>query len=79
MELISNLVQSSPPSISSSPSPPPDYISVDWQRVIMPKDFTSDTSPLSTHVDVLVVGAGPTGSMCACSLAKAELSVKVID
>lgn len=31
------------------------------------------------HVDVLVIGAGPTGSMCAYSLMKAGLSVRIID
>ena len=30
-------------------------------------------------VDVLVVGAGPSGIMCAYGLAKAGLKVKIVD
>ncbi|KAF9024638.1 hypothetical protein BDZ89DRAFT_1102452 [Hymenopellis radicata] len=36
-------------------------------------------SPANTFVDVLVVGAGPAGLMCAYSLAKAGVDVRVID
>ena len=33
----------------------------------------------TTHVDVLVIGAGPAGLMSALSLARAGVNVKIID
>lgn len=35
--------------------------------------------PLESHADVLVVGAGPAGVMCANALAMAGVDVRVID
>jgi 2-polyprenyl-6-methoxyphenol hydroxylase-like FAD-dependent oxidoreductase len=32
-----------------------------------------------SHVDVLIVGAGPAGLMCANALAAAGVSVKIVD
>lgn len=41
----------------------------------------SDTQnpPPTTHVDVLVIGAGPSGLMLAVALAKGGVNVKIID
>ncbi|KAF8909526.1 FAD binding domain-containing protein [Mucidula mucida] len=36
-------------------------------------------SPATSSVDVLIIGAGPAGLMCAFSLAKAGVNVRVID
>ena len=32
-----------------------------------------------SYVDVLIIGAGPSGLMCAYGLAKAGLKVKIVD
>jgi phenol 2-monooxygenase len=32
-----------------------------------------------SYVDILVIGAGPAGLMCANGLAKAGLDVKIVD
>lgn len=34
---------------------------------------------MATKVDVLVIGAGPAGLMCAIALAQAGVNVKIID
>jgi phenol 2-monooxygenase len=34
---------------------------------------------LESNVDVLIIGAGPAGLMCANGLAKAGINVRVID
>lgn len=33
----------------------------------------------NTHFDVLVIGMGPAGLMCALSLAKAGMRTKIVD
>jgi len=35
--------------------------------------------PEESHVDVLIVGAGPAGVMCANALAAAGIHVKIVD
>ena len=35
--------------------------------------------PEESHVDVLIVGAGPAGVMCANALAAAGINVKIVD
>lgn len=40
---------------------------------------TPQTAMNDTHFDVLVVGMGPAGLMCALSLAKAGIRTKIID
>ncbi|KAG9313139.1 putative monooxygenase [Chiua virens] len=37
------------------------------------------SQPTESHVDVLVIGAGPAGMMCANALARAGIHVKIID
>lgn len=37
------------------------------------------TAPKPTKVDVLIIGAGPAGLMCAIALAQAGVNVKIID
>lgn len=40
----------------------------------------SDSNSLPTsHVDVLVVGAGPAGLLCGVALAQAGINVKIVD
>jgi phenol 2-monooxygenase len=34
---------------------------------------------LESNVDVLIIGAGPAGLMCANGLAKAGINVRIID
>ena len=35
--------------------------------------------PLESRVDVLIIGAGPAGLMCATALAMAGVDVRIID
>lgn len=35
--------------------------------------------PLESHVDVLIIGAGPAGIMCANALAVVGIDVRIID
>lgn len=49
------------------------------QPLALPTLFSTESTPNTSHYDVLVVGAGPSGSMCAYSLVKAGLKVKIID
>ena len=39
----------------------------------------STTSPRESNVDVLIVGAGPAGLMCAHALAKFGVNVRIVD
>ena len=35
--------------------------------------------PLESRVDVLIIGAGPAGAMCANALATAGVDVRIVD
>lgn len=39
----------------------------------------SSMTPIETYVDVLIIGAGPAGIMCANGLAKAGVNVRIVD
>jgi len=43
------------------------------------ESLATTTTTTTTQVDVLVIGAGPAGLMCANSLAMAGVNVRVID
>ena len=36
-------------------------------------------SPNESHVDVLILGAGPAGVMCGNALARAGVNVRIVD
>lgn len=42
-------------------------------------NFPSFTMSLESRIDVLIIGAGPAGIMCANALAIAGVAVRIID
>ena len=43
------------------------------------RDDTSSPGPSEADLDVLIVGAGPTGLTLGCELARRALSIRVVD
>lgn len=45
----------------------------------LPSFRTTMFSPRQSEVDVLIIGAGPAGLMCANALANARVNVRIVD
>ena len=48
-------------------------------RTTLPLMMAYPTSSKESHVDVLIIGAGPAGVMCANALVQAGVTVRVVD
>ena len=61
---------------------PPDVTAYKRDQILAdsaPSFHTIMSSPPHSEVDVLIIGAGPAGLMCANALANARVNVRIVD